>query len=162
MPANPPPEYRVQPNDPEILKEVATGLCRHFSVEADALDREEAIGVLIEVLQVSDDGYEMARDLDRTYGWEVHEEDVEALSAAYAQLRNIAHKKTLAKIQELKVVPRFSVGDTVTWTTTWRAIKIGKIVSVLPREMTYHVPIIENNKKIEYFVRDEDLTKVPE
>jgi hypothetical protein len=154
-------EYRVSPKSPEILKEVATELCSAFHIESEDPLRDECIDILSGVLENSGDGdgYYMAKRLDTEYGWDVNEGDVEALSAAHSRLSSLAHQKSSQKIKELGVVPRFTAGNVVSW-KRWNKLRTGTIVSVLPTEMSYHIPIIEDGKKIEYFVNDEDLTRV--
>jgi len=156
------PDYRVQPTDPDILQEAAEGLCKHFHIKPDEADRKDAIGVLVEALEEisNGDGYQLAKLLDDRYGWDIEEGDVEALSSAHAQLRSLARKKTIQKIGELGVIPRFAIGDEVSWTRC-KKTRTGKIHSIIPSEMVYHIPITENGKPIRYVINDEDLSPCP-
>jgi len=112
----------------------------------DDNNTEDVTKQLLDAIEYSKDGYEMARDLERDDCWSSNSELVDVLDGL--DFRNILDKVTILWIKDNDVKPLFKVGDIVrvkTKDTGHRGLKqfyCGEITNIRP-EGTYTVCIEE-------------------
>jgi hypothetical protein len=116
---------------------------------------------ITEVLSTFHDGYAMARDLERRFGWVEDRELVDLMDAGSHALSK-AHKEHVEQwVKDCHIMPERMIGDTVIATPPVREDQVGTIVKIYEGEARYGVRYPDQPKTSHYVVDYEDVRDVP-
>lgn len=149
------PSKRPQQSDRWVARCVAEELYRMLCEElpddfsADADDREEAIEQLAAVADPWNDGYQIARDLERRYSWDCDKAVADVLDEVSSIAYDAVDQAVVAWVAATKPAPPFQPGTMVVVKHKLRDV-VGEIVDVAASDAAENArPVKPGTKRFE-------------
>lgn len=117
---------------------------------------------IMEVLSDGDDGYHMARELERRHYWEEDRYLVDLMDDASFALKSAHNELVKQWIEVYGISPARAIGDTVSTTHAYRKGQIGTIAQIYLDDAKYGVHFTDQPKTSWQILNYEEVIDVPE